>query len=101
MECANREHAHHAAADAVPGGVERPLRGDSLGESNITSLLPVAKAQSGCAAATVWWISRRAESRRHRRPSRAPGSEESILREATIHSPHARGAIPESCQSNR
>jgi len=42
VECANREHAHHAAADAVPGGAERPLRGESLGESNITSLIPVA-----------------------------------------------------------
>src|SRR5262252_6843113 len=68
----NREHAHHAAADAVPGGAERPLRGESLGESNITSLIPVAKARSGSVAATVWWISRRAESFLHRFRRRCP-----------------------------
>src|SRR5207253_2896964 len=73
MECASQERAHHAAADAVPGGAERPLRGESLGESNIASLIPVAKAQSGCAAATVWWISRRAESFLHRFPRGRPG----------------------------
>jgi len=38
----NRPHAHHAAADAVPGGAEWPLRGESPDDSNITPLIPVA-----------------------------------------------------------
>src|SRR6266487_4537701 len=42
-----------------PGGADRPLRGESLGESNITPSIPVAEAQSGGVAMIVWWISRR------------------------------------------
>jgi hypothetical protein len=41
-----------------PGGADRPLRGESLGESNITPSIPVAEAQSGGVAMIAWWISR-------------------------------------------
>src|SRR5262249_3607902 len=42
-----------------PGGAHRPLRGESLGESNITPSIPVAEAQSDGVAMIAWWISRR------------------------------------------
>src|SRR5262245_23483612 len=42
-----------------PGGADRPLRGESLGESNITPSIPVAEAQSDGVAMIAWWISRR------------------------------------------
>src|SRR4029453_18010926 len=99
----NRSHAHHAAAHAVPGGAGQPLRGESLDESNITSLIPVAKAQSDLVAATVWWISRRADSFSPQVPSSASGvwNQEPGVRSQESSCPESGLPIPESCQSNR
>src|SRR5215831_17735604 len=68
----DRTHATPPSA-AVPGGAAVPrnsislLRGESLGESNITPLIPAAKAQLRVMTTNQSWISDAAESVLHSR----------------------------------
>src|SRR6266851_4385328 len=61
-----RPHASHAALDAVPRWSCLTAPGRITCESNITPLIPAAKAQSDGMKVKDWWISRLPDSVLHR-----------------------------------